>query len=154
MGGRRYAPQPVRYAYMPDPTLESARTVVVKLHHRVGRYVKLQLHFRTRWILLSEVSFDSGEFVLEQFTIGGQLKSTLFILDYTIYTRIYFMDCIISWLLFYIRYVFLDDNCTTHQLQFALYIIKQVWQILIKNTDSKKETSKKSCKFPKFLVFI
>lgn len=62
MGGRRYAPQPVRYAYMPDPTLESARTVVVKLHHRVGRYVKLQLHFRTRWILLSEVSFDSGGF--------------------------------------------------------------------------------------------
>ncbi|XP_045462151.1 discoidin domain-containing receptor 2-like isoform X3 [Harmonia axyridis] len=49
----------VHFSYMPDLVLEHARNVTIKLHHRIGKWVKLQLYFASRWILLSEVSFDS-----------------------------------------------------------------------------------------------
>lgn len=45
---------------MPDPVMEHARDVTIKLHHRVGRYVQLQLYFASKWIMLSEVSLISG----------------------------------------------------------------------------------------------
>lgn len=41
--------------------MEHARDVTIKLHHRVGRYVQLQLYFASKWIMLSEVSFISGK---------------------------------------------------------------------------------------------
>jgi discoidin domain receptor family member 2 len=40
--------------------IERARNVTVKLHSRIGKYVKLQLWFAAKWIMLSEISFDSG----------------------------------------------------------------------------------------------
>lgn len=46
---------------MPDPIMEHARDVTIKLHNRVGRFVQLQLYFASRWILLSEVTFASGK---------------------------------------------------------------------------------------------
>lgn len=46
---------------MPDPIMEHARDVTIKLHNRVGRFVQLQLYFASRWILLSEVTFSSGK---------------------------------------------------------------------------------------------
>ena len=52
---------------MEDKIFESSRNVTIKLHHRVGKYVKLRLHFSDRWIMISEVTFDSGkrtEFVI------------------------------------------------------------------------------------------
>jgi discoidin domain receptor family protein 2 len=42
--------------------MEHARNVTIKLHNRVGRYLRLQLYFAAKWIMISEVSFDSGEF--------------------------------------------------------------------------------------------
>ncbi|KAL3275352.1 hypothetical protein HHI36_020119 [Cryptolaemus montrouzieri] len=50
----------VHFSYMPDLVLEHARNVTIKLHQRVGRWIKLQLYFASRWILLSEISFDSA----------------------------------------------------------------------------------------------
>ncbi|RZF47106.1 hypothetical protein LSTR_LSTR005184 [Laodelphax striatellus] len=57
--GRQFSGEPVQFSYMPDLVMEHARNVTVKLHHRIGRYLKLQLYFASRWLLLSEVSFDS-----------------------------------------------------------------------------------------------
>ncbi|XP_017773503.1 PREDICTED: discoidin domain-containing receptor 2 isoform X2 [Nicrophorus vespilloides] len=58
-GGNVYNGEPVYFSYMPDVVMEHARNVTVKLHNRVGRFIKLQLYFASRWILLSEISFDS-----------------------------------------------------------------------------------------------
>ncbi|XP_022905687.1 discoidin domain-containing receptor 2 [Onthophagus taurus] len=59
IGGNLFSGEPVHFSYMPDLVLEHARNVTIKLHNRIGRFLKLQLYFGSRWILLSEVSFDS-----------------------------------------------------------------------------------------------
>jgi len=45
---------------MRDTLMEYARTAVIPLHHGVGRYVRIQLEFDAKWMLISEVQFDSG----------------------------------------------------------------------------------------------
>lgn len=60
VGGKRYKGEPITYDYIEDHIFENPRNVSIKLHHRVGRFVKLQLYFASRWILLSEIAFDSG----------------------------------------------------------------------------------------------
>ncbi|CAG9857262.1 unnamed protein product [Phyllotreta striolata] len=61
--------EPITYEYIEDRIFENARNVSVKLHHKVGRFVKLQLHFAAKWMLVSEITFDSlathGEFGVE-----------------------------------------------------------------------------------------
>ncbi|XP_065160829.1 discoidin domain-containing receptor tyrosine kinase B isoform X2 [Atheta coriaria] len=59
IGGNVYNGEPVHFSYMPDLVLEHARNVTIKLHNRIGKFIKLQLYFASRWILLSEISFDS-----------------------------------------------------------------------------------------------
>ncbi|XP_060535440.1 discoidin domain-containing receptor tyrosine kinase B-like [Cylas formicarius] len=70
VGGKRYKGEPITFDYMEDCIFETPRNVSIKLHHRVGRFVKLQMHFAARWILLSEVTFDSlpvsGNFTEEE----------------------------------------------------------------------------------------
>lgn len=58
--GKKYKGEPIRFDSMDDRIFENARNVSVKLHHRIGRFVKLQLYFAERWILVSEVSFESS----------------------------------------------------------------------------------------------
>lgn len=60
VGGKRYKGEPITYDSFEDRIMETARNVSFKLHHRVGRFVKLQLFFASRWILISEVSFESS----------------------------------------------------------------------------------------------
>ncbi|XP_050301540.1 discoidin domain-containing receptor 2-like [Anthonomus grandis grandis] len=60
IGGKRYKGEPITYETFEDCIIETPRNVSIKLHHRVGRFVKLQLHFAARWILLSEISFESS----------------------------------------------------------------------------------------------
>lgn len=67
VGGNLFNGEPVHFSYMPDMVLEHARNVTIKLHHRIGRFLKLQLYFASRWILLSEISFDSGKYDLMLF---------------------------------------------------------------------------------------
>jgi hypothetical protein len=62
IGGHQFVGEPVFFSYMPDVIMEHARNVTIKLHNRVGRYLRLQLYFAAKWIMVSEVSFDSGEF--------------------------------------------------------------------------------------------
>jgi discoidin domain receptor family protein 2 len=65
VGGRFYNGRPLVYTYMPDTVLENARNVSINLHGRFGRFVKIQLYFSTRWIMISEVVFESGKISLQ-----------------------------------------------------------------------------------------
>ncbi|XP_076649436.1 discoidin domain-containing receptor 2 [Halictus rubicundus] len=58
-GGNQFNGEPVQFSYIPDLVLEQARDVTIKLHSRAGRFLKLQLYFAARWIMLSEVIFES-----------------------------------------------------------------------------------------------
>lgn len=61
VGGQHYHGRSVWYTYMPDTVLENARDVDIQLHNHVGKYVKIQLYFSNKWIMISEVKFDSGK---------------------------------------------------------------------------------------------
>ncbi|XP_012268369.3 discoidin domain-containing receptor 2-like [Athalia rosae] len=60
VGGQFYNGRPLSYSYMPDTVLENARNVTIGLHGRSGRFVKLHLHFGNRWIMISEVTFETS----------------------------------------------------------------------------------------------
>nr|CAI5831270.1 unnamed protein product [Callosobruchus analis] len=81
IGGKRFKGEPITYEYIEDRIFENARNVSIKLHHRVGKYVKLVLFFAAKWIMISEVSFDSvvahGNFTPEPepTTVSPQVKS-------------------------------------------------------------------------------
>lgn len=62
IGGSVYPGEPIVHRPPEDRIFENSRNVTVKLHHRVGRFVKLRLFFPpepAKWILISEVSFRS-----------------------------------------------------------------------------------------------
>jgi hypothetical protein len=65
VGGKYYNGRPLVYTYMPDTVLENARNVSINLHGRFGRFVKVQLYFAARWIMISEVVFESGKTSLQ-----------------------------------------------------------------------------------------
>jgi len=51
----------VDFLYMPDTMIEEARNVTINLHGEHGKYVMVHLYFASKWILISEVTFWSGE---------------------------------------------------------------------------------------------
>lgn len=65
IGGQIYNGRTLSYSYMPDLVLENARNVSIHLLHRIARFVKLRLFFADRWIMLSEVYFDSGKLFIQ-----------------------------------------------------------------------------------------
>ncbi|XP_031826230.1 discoidin domain-containing receptor 2 isoform X3 [Nomia melanderi] len=84
IGGKYYAGEPITYTYMEDKIFETSRNITIKLHHRVGKYVKLRLHFSDRWIMISEVTFDSdvahGNFTPEEApTTESPIQSDVFV---------------------------------------------------------------------------
>ena len=56
----------VDFKYMPDLMLENARNVSINLEGEHGKYVMVQLYFAAKWILVSEVTFISGNFCLQE----------------------------------------------------------------------------------------
>uniref|UniRef100_A0ABD2WJD2 Discoidin domain-containing receptor 2 n=1 Tax=Trichogramma kaykai TaxID=54128 RepID=A0ABD2WJD2_9HYME len=74
-GAGQFESEPVHFSYMPDVVLEQARDVTVKLHSRAGRFVKLQLYFAARWILLSEIVFESVISEWNNNTITEEMKA-------------------------------------------------------------------------------
>ena len=60
IGGKYYVDEPVNYRFMRDTLIEYARNVVVPLENQVGRYIRLRLYFDSRWMMISEVQFQSG----------------------------------------------------------------------------------------------
>ncbi|XP_014485653.1 PREDICTED: discoidin domain-containing receptor 2-like [Dinoponera quadriceps] len=84
IGGKYYTGKPITFTYMEDKIFESSRNVTIKLHHRVGKFVKLRLHFSDRWIMVSEVTFDSdvahGNFTPEEApTTESPIQSDVFV---------------------------------------------------------------------------
>lgn len=61
VGGKHYLGEPQHFNLMPGLFNEKTRNVTIRLHNHVGRFVKLQLEFAAKWLLLSEVSFTSGK---------------------------------------------------------------------------------------------
>jgi len=59
IGGSIYSGDPIVMRPPEDRIFENSRNVSAKLHHRVGKFVKLRLAFAAKWILISEVSFRS-----------------------------------------------------------------------------------------------
>lgn len=53
-------PAVVEYHQPPDSANEHARSVPILLHHNIGRCVNVELFFDSKWLLISEVQFDSG----------------------------------------------------------------------------------------------
>ena len=54
-------PVPVEFRYERDDVMEYARHVTVPLQHGVGQRIAARLYFDGRWIMISEVQFQSGE---------------------------------------------------------------------------------------------
>ena len=59
ISGSVYGTEPVVHTPLPDQIFENPRNVSVKLHRRVAKYLKVHLYFSSKWILISEVAFDS-----------------------------------------------------------------------------------------------
>ena len=60
IGGKIFSGEPVSFTPLSDEIFEEPRNVTAKLHRRVGRFVRLQLFFSSKWMLISEVEFDSS----------------------------------------------------------------------------------------------
>ncbi|XP_022240832.1 discoidin domain-containing receptor 2-like isoform X1 [Limulus polyphemus] len=80
IGGKYYLDDPLRFSYMADTYSDKARNVTIFLHHRIGKFVKVELTFASRWILISEVSFSSvpaqGNFTEEEPPAAPPIVST------------------------------------------------------------------------------
>ncbi|XP_022252531.1 discoidin domain-containing receptor 2-like isoform X1 [Limulus polyphemus] len=80
IGGKYYPNDPLRFSYMADTYNDKARNVTIFLHHRIGKFVKVELTFASRWILISEVSFSSvpaqGNFTEEEPPAAPPIVST------------------------------------------------------------------------------
>ena len=61
VGGQFYQTQPLKFNYQQDSYFENARQVVIRLANQIGRFVRVDLYFESRWIMISEVEFESGE---------------------------------------------------------------------------------------------
>ncbi|KAG7197509.1 hypothetical protein KM043_007188 [Ampulex compressa] len=84
IGGKYYTGEPITYTYMEDRIFENSRNITIKLHHRIGKFVKLRLHFSDRWIMVSEIIFDSdvahGNFTTEEpATTEQSVQSDVFV---------------------------------------------------------------------------
>lgn len=51
---------PIEYEHSTDRIFENAREVFINLRGSMGRFVKLDLYFAHRWMMISEVYFKSG----------------------------------------------------------------------------------------------
>ena len=63
VGGKYYTQEPVVYEYMRDTLMEFARWVIIPIPYRIARFVKLQLFFDARWIMIGEIQLESGKWV-------------------------------------------------------------------------------------------
>ena len=66
---------PVEFKYLRDSIVEYARSVVIPLEHKIGRFVRARLYSDSKWMLVSEVQFDSGQFQILYIYVGFQLHS-------------------------------------------------------------------------------
>ena len=61
IGGEYFPSDPFEFRYMRDTLIEYARKVIIIIPNRIGKFVKLQLYFDSKWLMISEIQFESGE---------------------------------------------------------------------------------------------
>ena len=61
IGGVKFSETFVDYSHIRDELMEFSRFVIVPLKHIVGRYLKVHLYFDAKWMLISEVQFESSK---------------------------------------------------------------------------------------------
>ncbi|XP_060576478.1 discoidin domain-containing receptor 2-like, partial [Ruditapes philippinarum] len=59
VGGKFFFGEPVKYEFEQDKVIDYNHEVVIDLKHNIGKFVKLKLFFDSKWIMISEVEFDS-----------------------------------------------------------------------------------------------
>ena len=62
VGGKQFLGEPIVFQYMRDTLMEYLRPVIIPLENGVGQYVKIELYFDARWMMISEVQFESGTY--------------------------------------------------------------------------------------------
>ena len=60
VGGEIFSGDPVVNAPLEDAIFEEPRNVTAKLHRRIGKFVRVRMEFASKWIMISEVAFDSS----------------------------------------------------------------------------------------------
>jgi len=70
IGGRFYQANPVQLNFTRDELMEYARWVIVPIPHRIAQYIKLTLYFDARWLIISEIQFNS---VLSTSNVTGEV---------------------------------------------------------------------------------
>lgn len=58
-GGKYYTGDPIVSTPMEDRIFETSKNQTIKLHHRIGKFVKLRFSFAAKWMMISEITFDS-----------------------------------------------------------------------------------------------
>ena len=61
IGGKFYTQTIDKFHFISDNVVEYARNVQIKLENIIARYIKIQLYFDAKWILISEVEFKSSK---------------------------------------------------------------------------------------------
>lgn len=92
IGGKYFTGEPITYSAVKDNIFEQPKNITIKLHHRVGKFVKLRLHFADAWIMISEISFDSGKcylyFIENEYRIINLLKIVNTVRNLKLYGKI------------------------------------------------------------------
>ncbi len=63
IGGEYFLGEPIVYNYMRDALIEYSRMVTIPLNHHIGQFIKLHLQFDSKWMMTSEVQFESGMYL-------------------------------------------------------------------------------------------
>ncbi|XP_060594250.1 discoidin domain-containing receptor 2-like [Ruditapes philippinarum] len=67
--GGKYFKQGKTFNFIRDKYIEYARYVVIQLDHIIAKYIKLELYFDAKWILISEVKFESSKYFFSSVVI-------------------------------------------------------------------------------------
>ena len=62
IGGQYFTKKKDKFNFIRDTVVEYARYVQIRLDGIVARFIKIELYFDAKWILISEVQFDSGKY--------------------------------------------------------------------------------------------
>lgn len=66
IGGKYFPPQSTKVNFQQDDYFENARPVILRMQNKIGRFVRIDLYFQARWIMISEVSFTSSEWLMHK----------------------------------------------------------------------------------------
>lgn len=61
LDGDKWQEWPIKLSTKSEAIKDTAVNITINLKGRVGRYIKICLYFSARWILISEISFESGK---------------------------------------------------------------------------------------------